>query len=273
MKRLLFFITFLGIILCGCSVSSENYPDNRDSQLNLPQKAKVLLDKGIKDIKSDRISDAISDLEKLTASYPDYAVGYYNLGHAYAKNNEIYKAIISWEKCVTLDKNYADAYYNLGLAYKLAQSNSKAADNFTIYLSLKPDDPNSNEIKAEIINLKNNYNEKTIINKILLSDKFDLVNNEIIDPVNSFKLDTKTIYSLIEVSSAPKNTKLSAAWYYINYDNQKIPVNSASIAVKSNASALISISKPKNGWLVGRYELDILTNDNIIAIIPFSIVR
>ncbi|MBS1771743.1 MAG: tetratricopeptide repeat protein [Bacteroidetes bacterium] len=59
---------------------------------------------------------AVVYYEKITASHPQNAVVYYNLGNAYYKLNQITPAIINYETALKFDPSYSAAENNLLLA-------------------------------------------------------------------------------------------------------------------------------------------------------------
>lgn len=278
MKKFFTAILFVSILLTGCVFGhNENITPNTIGKFrrfsSLSANERKLLNSGIKKLQSEDVTGAIIDFQNLTNLHPNLAIAHYNLGLAYSKNNQLPQAINCWEKSVSIDNKYADAYYNLGLAYKILHNNKKAAENLTGYILLNPEDNNIHQIKNEIINLNELYAGNGIIGRISISDKSDPKNNVVLDAKNLFNPDTPTIYTSIEVISAPENTEMEVNWYYITDEGQKFPVNLAKLRATGSENLLLSISKPETGWPAGKYEIDIFVNNNINTIVPFSILR
>ncbi|OGH96142.1 MAG: hypothetical protein A2104_10035 [Candidatus Melainabacteria bacterium GWF2_32_7] len=266
----IFIYSFLFLfLLTGCSVGQNSSTGSS----RISKNAQTLLNKGIDEVESGDIKEATDSFNQLVNKYPDFAVGYYNLGLVYAQSNELYKAINSWEQAVILDNSYADAYYNLGLAYKSMHNNKKAIENFSNYIALRPNDAGIDLVKKELIELQEPYQGKGIIGRVSLSDNADFKNKIVLSPKNFFKPDTACIYAAIEIANAPKNTDLKVIWYYLTSDNQKVPVNLLKFVLEDSKNVLLSLNKPEEDWPIGKYELDIIVNGKINDIIPFEVLK
>ena len=56
-------------------------------------------------------------------------------------------------------------------------------------------------------------------------------------------------------------------------DRQKLPVNMVKFEVNGAKNVLLELTRPNTNWPVGNYELDIIMDNNVNAVVPFSIVR
>ena len=83
------------------------------AQRLFPDSAALLFLSGQLEIESGGAEFGIQNMEKAVVSAPD-AVGYYNLGVAYARNESSFKAYQSFHKAVELDPAYAPGWLALG---------------------------------------------------------------------------------------------------------------------------------------------------------------
>ena len=277
MKKIFIVILFINLILSGCSANGRL--NNSEKSFNvgnykagyMPEEAKILLNQGIQKIKSGNTKLAIKDFQDLIKLYPEQKEGYYNLGLAYAKENQLKNAVMAWNKVILLDNNYSDAYYNLGLAYKMLNDNNKAVENLTQYILLHPDDPQINEIKKEISQLREPYLGKGIIGRVSITDEIDFEHNIAKSVKNIFNSSTPYVYSCLEIINAPKNTNIEVRWYFKTVDNQKLPINSSIFHINGSKNVILSIKKPSPEWPIGNYYLEILVDDQPNISVPFNI--
>jgi tetratricopeptide (TPR) repeat protein len=235
--------------------------------------AKKLLNEGITKYKNSDYDGALIDFKDLTKLYPEISEGYYNLGLAYSKKNMLKEATKSWEQTVQMDKNNADAYYNLAIAYRIMKDNKQTLDAFTKYLMLRPNSTKKQEIAKIMSELREPYIGNGIIGRIYLTDDVDLKERKPKNVKNVFKTATKNIFTSIETISAPQNTKLEAKWYFISFNNEKVPVNSIKVTATGSSNILIALTKPKINWPVGKYELQILVNGQKNTSVIFNMIN
>ncbi|EKE02285.1 MAG: hypothetical protein ACD_20C00402G0015 [uncultured bacterium] len=278
MKKILITSILCIFILTGCMLNQGSRDANNSrtgfkKENKISQNAKVLLNKGIAQVKSGDNTNAIKSFNELINKYPDLAIGYYNLGLAYAENKNLNKAINSWEQAVLIDDSYADAYYNLGLAYKTLHNKKKAAESLANYISIRPDEPGNDQIRKELAALQEPYQGKGIIGLITLSDKADQKNKTVLNAKNFFNTNTNYIYAALQIADAARDTDVKVIWYYITSDNQKLPVNLLKFTIEGSKNVLLSLKRPEKGWPIGDYELDILVNGKINDIVPFEVLR
>lgn len=273
-----FFLYIFAVCICLVSLSAaataeQSYISEKVQAGKINSEAKKLLNEGIDKYKNSDYDGAIVDFKDLTKLYPEIPEGYYNLGLAYSKKNMLKEAVKSWEQTVELDKSNADAYYNLGIANKMLKNKKQSLDAFTKYLMLRPNSTKRQEVAKLISELREPYIGSGIIGRIYLTDEVDLTTRKPKNVKNVFKTGTKNIFTSIETISAPDNTKLEAKWYYITFNNEKVPVNSIKANAKGSGNILIALTKPKINWPVGKYELQILVNNQKNTTVIFNIVN
>lgn len=272
MKKTVISLILLTILFSGCSFTHKDSSKVVSYNYDIPYKAKILLNKAVNEIRYGDSPLAINDLKELIASYPDLAIGYYNLGLAYINNKQTNEAIKAWEKTIKIDNKYSDAYFNLGKAYKTIDK-TKARNNLIKYVILRPDDPYINTIKDEISRLREPVIGKDVIGHISVTDEVDFKNNIALSIKDFFKPDTQAIYSCIELINTSKDKNIQVNWLYILPDNEKILVNSAHFAEQGSKSVIVSLKKPYKAWPSGIYEEVILINGVESAKTSFVIQR
>ncbi len=268
------------VLLCFALISASAPATAQQSDINekmqtgkINPEVKRLLNEGIEKYKNSDYDGAIVDFKDLTKLYPEIPEGYYNLGLTYSRKNMLKEAVKSWEKTTELDKNNADAYYNMGIAHKMLKNKKQSLDAFTKYLMLKPNSTKKQEVAKIISELREPYIGSGIIGRIYLTDEVDLTVRKPKNVKNVFKTGTKNIFTSIETISAAKNTKLEAKWYYITFNNEKVPVNSIKTNAEGSGNILVVLTKPKINWPVGKYELEILVNNQKNTTVMFNIVN
>lgn len=157
-KKIKIFFPAILLIFLATSCTS-----NLDIQ-TLNKKANALMQAG-------DIDGAISRLESINDLNPNFPQTNYNLGIAYYKKGNLKGAIASLNKAVELNRNFADAYYSLGVIYEdmagmkesdKTSENSpeessktleylyRAKENYSTYLHLAKDQPDTDTVKAKI---------------------------------------------------------------------------------------------------------------------------
>ncbi len=96
-----------------------------------------------------KIKDMEANIKEQKSTY------YYNLAVAYTKANLYDDAISAYEKSLEIKSDNPDAYYNLGLLYDSVKGDaSRAIDNYRLYLKLKPDAEDKEDVESLIEKLK-----------------------------------------------------------------------------------------------------------------------
>ena len=96
----------------------------RSVQQNL-EKLKNSMTSARKTFDSGRMDDAIIEFEKLTETFPQHAIGYYNLGRVYKVNEEYDSAVLNYKKAGEL--NPFEEKYSLAII-AIAQEMAKEGD-------------------------------------------------------------------------------------------------------------------------------------------------
>jgi tetratricopeptide (TPR) repeat protein len=269
MKLKLTGIILIFLLLSGCTFTAKNSSKDIHKKPIIPKQAKLLLDKGINEIKYQEYQLAIKELTELTRLYPKLAIGHYNLGIAYIKNDNINEAIKAWQTTVSIDNKYADAYFNLGKVYKQIDKR-KSAEYLQKYITLRPDDPYINVIKDEITEM---IKSQGLIKKVSFGDKADFNRNIVINIKEIFNPETPVIYSCIEFKSKTVKKNIELKWYYIMPKNDMLPVNSAKFAAQGSNKVIASLKKPVKGWPIGQYKLIIFVENEENTVTAFEIQR
>jgi tetratricopeptide (TPR) repeat protein len=89
---------------------------------------------------SDRIPEAIAELQTAVAAEPDYGIALNNLGAALTRASRDKEAMESFERAVHVDPNYAAAWQNLGNALKNLGHLPEAIEHIEHAIRLKPND-------------------------------------------------------------------------------------------------------------------------------------
>lgn len=261
-----YFITFftLLIILNGCTYYSPVSQDNHHKKnYKMSYDAKVLFSEALRLFEKDKKQEAIVKFKEFVRLYPDLPQGYYNLGIVHASLKEYRQAVENWEKSVNLDSSNADAYFNLAEGYRFLYNNKKSIKNYQEYLTLRPNDEKKSEILKVISALQQSNIGQGIIGKIFLTNKNGIKNNIPVHSTAVFNGMDDEIYSYIEILDISNAPEILVKWNYFINDNYKIEVNKAKILPKKVENELISIKKPSNGWVKGKYNFEIYVNDEL----------
>lgn len=98
------------------------------------------------------------------------------------------------------------------------------------------------------------------------------VNDETKTPVTattSFAPDAPAIYVTAKVSNAPDDTRVKAAFYYLEGGEELIADDEVTAGGTRNVS--FSLSRPDNGWPAGRYETRLFLNGEESKRLPFTV--
>ena len=265
MKKNLIGCLILILMLSGCSFNQKrDLMDKKDfGYYKMPYEAKVLFSDGIKSMQNKSSNEALSKFTEFVKLYPDLPQGYYNLGLILATNNEYKEAVENWEKCVSIDSNNADAYFNMAEGYKALYNNEKAIRNYKKYLELRPNDTNKTTIMDNIKKLQQATSGNGVIGKVLLTDKNGLKNNIATTNKSYFSLDDEKIYSFIEVADAENAPEITAQWNYFIDNTHKLEVNKVKLNPTKAENIVLSITRPKDQWIKGRYSFEVYVNNNL----------
>lgn len=79
-----------------------------------------------------------------------------------------------------------------------------------------------------------------------------------------FNTDDPQIYVSCKLKNAPSNTFVTFVWKYVEGDHpiiiDEVTLNSSELGINLNLNS--SLSKPYNGWPIGKYEIEISVGDN-----------
>jgi hypothetical protein len=95
-----------------------------------------------------------------------------------------------------------------------------------------------------------------------------------IDPTDRFGTDQPELHAIAVLKNPGKGTIVKGTWVSVDAIAQpNYPIDSVSVQIqeKGEARAHFALSRPKNGWPVGNYRLDVYVNDKLDATAPFSI--
>ncbi len=85
---------------------------------------------------------AIADFDKAIALKPDVAAAYHSRGYEYGNQGEYQQAITDFDKAIALKPDFAGAYNNRGYAYAVLGECQKAIADFEAAIALEPDSAN-----------------------------------------------------------------------------------------------------------------------------------
>ncbi|SHJ31840.1 hypothetical protein SAMN02745975_01802 [Geosporobacter subterraneus DSM 17957] len=77
-----------------------------------------------------------------------------------------------------------------------------------------------------------------------------------------FYIDSPAIHSLLRFENLPKQSVLTAKWFY-HSQNQKL-LYETSVDVSGSDTAHFWIQAPAKGWYIGSYMIEIYLNENLI---------
>lgn len=88
--------------------------------------------------------------------------------------------------------------------------------------------------------------------------------------VTSFAPDTANIYATAKVSAAPADTKVKAAFHYLEGGDRIIAEDE--VSASGTRYVMFTLSPPANGWPAGQYETRFFLNGKEGTRLPFNIV-
>ncbi len=100
-------------------------PPVSTAEMNIPEKARKEVDKGMELMEKNDSAKAIEHFQKATEIYPKYARAWNNIGAARAKGGDREGARAAWQKAVEADEHFPPAYFNLA---RISLAEKKPAD-------------------------------------------------------------------------------------------------------------------------------------------------
>jgi tetratricopeptide (TPR) repeat protein len=97
-----------------------------------------------------QLDKALADYNKAIELNPDYADAYNNRGEIYRKQKKYAEALVNYKKAAQLEKGFAEAHYNIALILELQKQNDQAAAQYGLYLRLRPNAPDKQQVAAKI---------------------------------------------------------------------------------------------------------------------------
>jgi tetratricopeptide (TPR) repeat protein len=91
----------------GTTLSATSY--------QAPKDAKKAYEKGLEDIKKEKLDDAQKQLEKAVQIYPQYAIAWQKLGNLYDQQKQTASARKAYEQAITADPKYVPPYISIAL--------------------------------------------------------------------------------------------------------------------------------------------------------------
>lgn len=265
MKKKFIVSLILILTISGCSSNQTETPINKQDfgYYKMPYTAKTLFSEGLNSMNRGKNSEALEKFSQFVKIYPNFPQGYYNLGLVLANNNQYKEAVENWEKCVSIDIKNADAYFNMAEGYKILYNNEKAIINYKKYLELEPNDKNKELIINKIKQLQKATIGNGVIGKVLLTDKNGLKDNIATSNKAYFDMQNDKIYSSIEVLDTVNEPEITAQWNYFIDNKHKLEINKIKLNPKKPENLLLSILKPKDEWIKGKYSFEVYVNNSL----------
>ena len=94
---------------------------------SLPAVARLYNQRGAGSLRDNKVSAALSDLQRAVSLNPDYPEAQYNLGNAQRTVFDYDKAIASYRNAIELNPDFVEAYNNLAYLYLVYRSDYKRA--------------------------------------------------------------------------------------------------------------------------------------------------
>ncbi len=138
-------------------VNSNSFGTVSAAALNVPSKARKLLDKANEAIGRQEWSKAAELLNKAIAIYPQYPAAYNNLGVAYARMNDYPHEQEALEKAISLDEHFVPACENLAQLYLRQKNFSQAEVLLGKALSADPNNGKSLTLMADTQYMEHHY--------------------------------------------------------------------------------------------------------------------
>jgi hypothetical protein len=103
-----------------------------------------------------------------------------------------------------------------------------------------------------------------------MSTAVDLKTQAPLEKATIFSADVKKLYATVKLNSGPAGTKVSAVFYYLEGNRQKIAEQS--VSAEGSGYLDFPINPPESGWPVGRYEVEFSLNDEVKENTGYSVV-
>ncbi|MBI5251564.1 MAG: tetratricopeptide repeat protein [Desulfomonile tiedjei] len=100
------------------------------------------------------LAKALADFDKALELSNNYGDAYNNRGEVYRKQNKLVEAMNDYRRATELEKNFAEPHYNMALIFEAQKKNDQAVRELDIYLKLKPDAPDKQQLADKIEMLK-----------------------------------------------------------------------------------------------------------------------
>lgn len=104
--------------------------------------------------KSTKLNLNIGDAQAYLKKNPNSFEAYNNLGLIFMESGDFDQAVDNFNKAIQLNSAYPTAHFNLGLTFVKMKKFDAAIEEYKKYLELEPTATNSEEVKKEIIRLK-----------------------------------------------------------------------------------------------------------------------
>jgi tetratricopeptide (TPR) repeat protein len=113
----------------------------REANGSIPKKARQAYDRSVDLSRHGKTEQAIEELKRAIAIYPEYVQAFNDLGVAYIRLDLIEEAISSLEKSITLDPNAFNPRLNLGIANVRRQDFVRAENPLRVAVSFDASAP------------------------------------------------------------------------------------------------------------------------------------
>ncbi len=108
------------------------------------------------------------------------------------------------------------------------------------------------------------------ITDFILTDRVD-ANDNAINPTNKFNPQTREIFVVMKYQGGT-NKDISASWIYKN-SNRNISTDLYNFTSKNGGNAIVSITKPNNGWPTGNYSVEFRMGGSLIKELSFTVAQ
>lgn len=105
-----------------------------------PKDARKAYEKGMEDVRKNKLDEAQKEFEKAAAVYPKYASAWFELGRIYEQHDQVDEARKAYTQSIAADSNYINPYERLYLLGAKAQKWHEVAETSDRVLHLNPYD-------------------------------------------------------------------------------------------------------------------------------------
>jgi tetratricopeptide (TPR) repeat protein len=127
----------VGTIVLHRLAKVEGYTFSATTAL-APKDARKAYEKGLDQVKKQKLPDAEKELTKAVESYPKYAVAWYELGKVYQQENKIDDATRAYNESIKADSKFVSPYGQLARLAVATQKWDQAAQYTSSMLKLNP---------------------------------------------------------------------------------------------------------------------------------------